>query len=158
MHLAELVRFLDVAVGPAILVSGVGLLLLSMTNRFGRIIDRARMLIPKIANEGGERAAQITAQIRILAQRARVLRSAITLAVLSLLLAVLLVMGLFAAAASGYQGGAAAVSLATCFVVSLISLIGAISLFLFELNLSLQALWLELPAECRVRRLWKSAA
>ena len=41
---ARLVPILQVAIGPAILISGVGLLLLTMTNRFGRIIHRARQL------------------------------------------------------------------------------------------------------------------
>jgi hypothetical protein len=33
------------AIGPVILISGVGLLLLTMTNRLGRAIDRARQKI-----------------------------------------------------------------------------------------------------------------
>ena len=35
---------LQVAIGPVILISGVGLLLLTMTNRLGRAIDRARQM------------------------------------------------------------------------------------------------------------------
>jgi hypothetical protein len=41
---AELIPVLQVAVGPVILVSGVGLLLLTMTNRLARVIDRSRLL------------------------------------------------------------------------------------------------------------------
>ena len=37
--LHELIPVLQVAIGPVILISGVGLLLLTLTNRFGRIID-----------------------------------------------------------------------------------------------------------------------
>lgn len=44
MSLTQLIPTLQLAIGPVILISGVGLLLLSMTNRFGRIIDRARAL------------------------------------------------------------------------------------------------------------------
>jgi hypothetical protein len=33
--LAELIPILQIAIGPVILISGVGLLLLSMTNRLG---------------------------------------------------------------------------------------------------------------------------
>jgi hypothetical protein len=42
--LVQLVPTLQLAVGPVILISGVGLLLLSFTNRLGRLIDRARLL------------------------------------------------------------------------------------------------------------------
>ena len=41
MSLKDLLPVLQVAIGPVILISGVGLLLLSMTNRLGRTIDRA---------------------------------------------------------------------------------------------------------------------
>lgn len=42
MSLADLIPTLQPAIGPVNLVSGVGLLLLSMTNRPGRVIDRSR--------------------------------------------------------------------------------------------------------------------
>jgi hypothetical protein len=42
MHLSTLIPTLQLAVGPVILISGIGLLLLSMTTRFGRTIDRTR--------------------------------------------------------------------------------------------------------------------
>jgi len=42
--LQQLIPVIQTAVGPVILISGVGLLLLSMTNRFGRVLDRARLL------------------------------------------------------------------------------------------------------------------
>jgi len=50
---------LELAVSPAILVSGIGLLLLSMTNRFGRMIDRARILMPRLGSDGGQRAGGV---------------------------------------------------------------------------------------------------
>jgi hypothetical protein len=42
MTLQQLIPTLQVAIGPVILISGVGLLILSMTNRLGRTIDRSR--------------------------------------------------------------------------------------------------------------------
>jgi hypothetical protein len=54
---------LQTAIGPVILISGVGLLLFSMTNRSGRVIDRARLLDAKFANlpmtKQGRRVAQL---------------------------------------------------------------------------------------------------
>ena len=42
--LTELVPILQLAIGPVILISGVGMLLLTFTNRFGRVVDRTRGL------------------------------------------------------------------------------------------------------------------
>lgn len=44
MRLTNPIPTLQLAVGPTILISGVGMMLLSMTNRFGRVIDRSRQL------------------------------------------------------------------------------------------------------------------
>jgi len=43
--LEQIIPELRDAVGPVILISGVGLLLLTFTNRLGRAIDRARQKI-----------------------------------------------------------------------------------------------------------------
>ncbi len=156
MLVSDFVRILQLAIGPAILVSGIGLLLLSMTNRFGRVIDRARVLMTSITADQGDRAERVTAQLQILARRARALRAAITLAVTSLLFTVLLVMGLFAAAACRWETQAMGIALTICFTASMIALIAALGLFLYELNLSLNALWLEIPATCRRHQsFWK---
>jgi len=40
----ELIPVLQTAIGPVALISGIGLLILSMTNRLGRVIDRGRSL------------------------------------------------------------------------------------------------------------------
>jgi hypothetical protein len=45
----DVIPLLQIAIGPVILISGVGLLLLSMTNRFGRIIDRSRILAQELS-------------------------------------------------------------------------------------------------------------
>jgi hypothetical protein len=44
MSLTDLITTLQLSIGPVILISGVGLILLSMTNRLARVIDRSRLL------------------------------------------------------------------------------------------------------------------
>ena len=54
---AELIPVLQTAIGPVILISGIGLLLLTMTNRLGRAIDRARIIdaqLPQIPEQEQE--------------------------------------------------------------------------------------------------------
>jgi hypothetical protein len=146
MLLRDLIPILQVAIGPVILVSGIGLLLLSMTNRFGRVIDRARQLArvisePDVLPEDRDRAL---AQIEILTVRGRLVRLAITLAAVSLLLAAILVIALFVAALLRIE---AATLLASLFIGCMATLIASIVLFIRDVNLSLAALKLELGGD-----------
>ena len=54
-----LIRILHASISPVALISGVGLLILSMTNRFARVTDRLRELA---AVEPAERAKQRAAE------------------------------------------------------------------------------------------------
>lgn len=142
--LHELIPVLQTAIGPVILISGVALLLLTMTNRIGRVIDRARALHGSLATVGTDERDAVVAQLRILARRASVLRRAITLATVSVLLAALLVISIFVFALAGIDD---ARLLVLTFVGCLLSLIGALFEFLRDLNHSLSALRLELGTD-----------
>jgi hypothetical protein len=72
--LSQLVPVLQLAIGPVILISGVSLLLLTLTNRFGRLLDRARLLSRERA-AATEDATGVRAQIDILHRRATSLRT-----------------------------------------------------------------------------------
>jgi hypothetical protein len=139
--LSELVPVLQIAIGPVILISGVGLLLLSMTNRLGRAIDRARSLRSEWSQ--GEPAVQerTHAQLQILWRRADTLRKSIILASLSLLLAACLIITLFATALLRWDAGGVIILL---FAGCLAALIGSLVLFIRDVNQALAALRLEL--------------
>lgn len=143
MSVESLIPILQVAIGPVILVSGVGLLLLSMTNRFGRVIDRARALHHDraMAGEDAEHVARIDAQLAILMRRAYIVRSAIWLASVSVLLAAVLIIFLFLTALLHLE---IATVLTSIFIACLVALIASLVLFLRDVNLSLVALKLEL--------------
>ncbi len=55
--LNEIIPVLQTAIGPVILISGVGMLLLVMTGRFGRMIDRARVLAKELDTASAAEAA-----------------------------------------------------------------------------------------------------
>lgn len=141
-----LVPILQGAVGPVILVSGVGLLLLSMTNRFGRVLDRSRQFADLLRNDPATEGPRIRAQLDILTRRAYLLRTAITLATVSLLTAALLVISLFLAAFLGVAVELLGAILFTLFILCMISLIGSLLVFLLDINRSLSALQLELKS------------
>ncbi len=139
--LHEIVPVLQIAIGPVILISGVGLLLLTMTNRLGRTIDRARQLCRELPEASGEQRAQTLTQISIIYRRAQVLRLSIGLAGFSVLLVSALIIILFVGALLDWQAG---VFVVLVFIVSMASLFGSLVAFLYDINLALHALRLEL--------------
>ena len=141
MKLNDLVPNLQVAIGPVILISGVGLLLLSMTNRFGRVLDRSRELVTALRAVPAPERLHLRSELKILHRRARLLRSAITLGTLSVLTAALLVISLFLAALLRVEVGLLGAAL---FIACMLSLIGSLIFFLADINRSLAALKLEL--------------
>jgi hypothetical protein len=132
----DLVPTIQIAVGPVILISGVGLLLLSMTNRLGRVIDRARQLCDVVRRSPKDDRDRLVAQLYILSRRARVIRSAIALSTASVLLAAVLIIGLFLSALFHWE---TAVIIALLFIACLGALIASLIVFLHDVNLALQA-------------------
>ena len=141
VRLHDLVPSLQIAIGPVILVSGIGLLLLSMTNRLGRVIDRSRALSMELRSGASTERERVLLQLGILATRARLVRRAITLAIVSLLSVAVLIITLFVAAVFVLEVGVLVVAL---FICCMGALIGALIAFLCDINLSLAALKLEL--------------
>jgi hypothetical protein len=141
MQFNELMSILQAAVSPVILISGVGLLLLSMTNRFGRVLDRSRQLDDARRNAPQQERKRLESQLVILIRRARLLRSAISFATLSVLVAAILVITLFLTAFLHVE---VVLLSAILFIACLVSLIISLLAFLQDINLSLAALKLEL--------------
>jgi hypothetical protein len=137
----ELIPVLQVAIGPVILISGVGLLLLTLTNRYGRTIDRSRQLGRELRELAGADRARLEGQIEILYRRARLIRLSILLAGVSVLLASLLIIVLFMTALWELEVG---LLISLLFIACMVSLSGSLVAFIRDMNLSLGALKLEL--------------
>jgi hypothetical protein len=141
---AELIPVLQTAIGPMILVSGVGLLLLAMTNRLGRIIDRSRILAAKMDDPAIESQKLFAAQLAVLWRRARLIRLAITLASMSALMAALLIILIFITALLCLN---CAWLIGTLFVFCMTFLIASLAVFIKDINLTLVALKMELKSD-----------
>ena len=144
MRFTELVLILQAAVGPVILISGVGLLILSMTNRFGRLLDRSRQLGDAMSNAPEEKRQRLKTELEILIRRAHLLRATISFATLSVLMAAILVIALFFTALLHLES---VLLCAILFIACLVSLIISLLAFLRDMNLSLLALKLELESK-----------
>jgi hypothetical protein len=139
--LLELIPVLQVAIGPVILISGVGLLLLTLTNRFGRAVDRARVLVREMRTQSEEDRKRLAGQVEILYHRASLIRMSIILAALSILLAAALIITLFLTALMRIESTQLIVLL---FISCMVALILSLAAFIREIQLSLHALKLEL--------------
>jgi membrane-associated HD superfamily phosphohydrolase len=140
----ELIPVLQVAIGPVILISGVGLLLLTLTNRFGRAVDRSRALGRELRENGPADGQRLSSQVSILFLRAKVIRLSIIMAAMSLLLVAVLIIVLFITALAHWEAGLFIVLLFVCCMASLIVSLAA---FIRDIQLSLHALSLELETE-----------
>jgi Protein of unknown function (DUF2721) len=137
----RLIPVLQVAIGPVILISGIGLLLLTLTNRFGRAIDRSRQLGRELREATEVERDGLARQVDIIYQRAQVIRVSIIMAVMSVLLASMLIIALFLTALMKLEAG---LVIALLFIGCMVSLIVSLAAFIREVQLSLEALVLEL--------------
>ncbi|MDI6809430.1 MAG: DUF2721 domain-containing protein [Candidatus Eisenbacteria bacterium] len=144
MHFGNLLPTLQIAIGPVILVSGAGLLLLSMTNRFGRIIDRSREVSEALRQAPGSDDKRLTSQLGILVRRAHLIRIAIALVTLSVLLAAVLIIVIFLTALFQLE---AAPMIVILFTACMASLVGSLVVFMKDINVSLAAFELETKLE-----------
>ena len=140
----QLIRILSASIAPVIVISGVGLLLLSITNRYSRVIERARDFIKDLdGTEDHERRSCLVEQIRIIYRRARILRLAIILSSTSILFVAVTVLALFAGQVLGVKADYVSVP---CFGLCLLSLLGSLYFFIKDVSISLTALELEIEA------------
>jgi hypothetical protein len=139
--LPELVPVLQVAIAPVILISGVGLFLLSLTNRFGRALDRTREIHHELVGAAAADRHRLSSQVAVIYRRARMIQFSIIMAAVSALFAAMLILTLFCAALFKWE---ASTVISLIFIACLGSLIVSLVTFIMDIRLSLKALKLEL--------------
>ena len=131
---------IQLSITPVILLSGVSGLLITLTNRLGRVVDRTRTLARDSQGSTGESQQHIERQLEIMWQRAKLVRLAVMLAGSSMLLSCLLVMVIFLDATMHREF---ALELVGLFISSVLLLIASLAVFLRDIQVSLRALRLE---------------
>jgi hypothetical protein len=135
--LIDIGHVIQLAVAPVFLLSGIGIVLTVLTNRLARVVDRARRLEDAARGSSGALLDEQRAGLRVMAQRARLMNRAITLSTLSALLVALVVVLLFLSALLEFN---ATIAVASLFILAMLSLIGALLMFLREVFLAIAAL------------------
>lgn len=139
---------IQTAVTPVILLSGVGALMITLTNRMGRIVDRTRILAGQAHQTAADARQHIDEQLTIMWRRAKLLRLAVTFAGLSMLLCCILVMVI---SVDYLLGREFAIEMVVIFGLSVISLLLALLAFLRDIWMSLWALNIEVTRAQGIR-------
>lgn len=137
---SEFLPVIQLAITPMILLSGVGSLMLTLTNRLGRVVDRTRSLAGQMRQAEAEERLHFERQLAILWRRAKLVRLGVTFAGLSMFFSCALVLVIFVDASLGKTFG---LELVVIFIASILSLIAGLTAFLRDIWLSLEALSLE---------------
>lgn len=136
---------LQLAIAPMILISGVGFVLSALIDRYGRAIGVLRTFTSAIRDEKQAlRHTKLKEELKIIFKRAKLLKFSIGFSVLSLLFISILVLALFFMALLSVNLLNFSIAL---FVISLSTFIVSLILFMFDVNLSLRALELEIIIE-----------
>ncbi|HIH88841.1 TPA: DUF2721 domain-containing protein [Candidatus Bathyarchaeota archaeon] len=139
--MAELLVVLQTSLAPCVFISGVGLLVLSMTNRLGRPLDRIRALTVELRQVEGEQRRVLLEEVDILYRRAKLLQTAVTFAVLSIFFIAMIILSLFVTATfgMGLEG-----FIEVLFSVSLVCLVASLALFVWDIQLGLSSIKIEI--------------
>ncbi len=137
LQVTEIGHVIQLAVAPVFLLSGVGIILTVLTNRLARVVDRARRLEDAADSAPIAERESINGQLRVMARRARLMNRAITLSTVSALLVALVVVTIFLGAVLDFN---TSLPIAAMFILAMLSLIGALLIFLREVFLSISTL------------------
>jgi hypothetical protein len=122
-HILDIARVIQLAVAPVFLLNSVGTVLVVLSNRVARIVDRTRILRDQGAVLSGFGHEIVEQELSVLSRRSRLIYIAITLSVICALLVCLVI-------ASAFLGAFVAIDLS-----SLVVLLFALAMFVFSSGL-----------------------
>lgn len=136
----SLIKFFQSSISPIVLISGVGLLLLSLSNRLGRTTDKSRELVKELRSVDVKYPERKIIQLRMLYKRSKILRLSIvgisfSILTSSLIIPILLIMNLI-------DINLKVIGI-ILFLLSVLGIIFSAILLFLDVSLSLKALDLE---------------
>lgn len=121
---------IQLAVAPVFLLTGIGAMLSVMTNRLGRVIDRARVLEQKLETAQANDAETLKSHLKTLAFRAKLIGRAIYLCTTTALLVCTVIALLFV---GGFLGLDPSIPVALLFIAAMAALVAGLLWFLREI-------------------------
>lgn len=128
-RVSSVAQVIQLSVAPVFLFSGVGTLLVVLTNRLARVVDRTRALEAQVGGPA-ELAGATVQELALLKRRAHLINWAVSLSTLAALLICCVVGVLFVGA---FLDVHLVRAVALCFVTAMLALIAALICFLQEI-------------------------
>lgn len=148
MNPTSLLTVIQAAIAPVVLISGVGLLLLTLSGRLGRIVDRTRLVAAELRTVPERGRDGLMHQLNVLRHRARLIRLALTLSATAVALVGLVITLLFLGQIFPWH---VTLVCTVLFVAALLCVVVAMFVFVRELTESLVALELSIEDHPRQR-------
>ncbi len=139
-------ELLQSSITPIALISGVGLLLISLTNRLGRTIDAIRKISKEVDGLDGVEKQKKIAQLKIIFRRSKLLRNGISSMAFSILNSSLIVFVILIMTLTGYDLHNLAIVL---LFLSISGIIGAAFFLFFDVILTLNAVKCEITEQIK---------
>lgn len=136
-YLTNIARNIQLSVAPVFLLTAIGTTIAVLTNRLGRIVDRARILEERIASVPVQGEAVIQTELATLSKRAKLINLAITLGTVCALLICMMIALMFIGVFLSLD---LAVFVSLLFVTAMFVFIGALLAFLREIFIAVKAL------------------
>jgi hypothetical protein len=128
---------IQMAIAPVFLLTGIASMLVVLTNRLARVIDRARLLEDHLPDLTGEHKIVVGGDLHMLSRRARHINRAIGLFTTAALLLCVIIMTLFVSATISRDISQFVV---VFFVITMLCLIIGLVSFLREVQLAISSL------------------
>jgi sterol desaturase/sphingolipid hydroxylase (fatty acid hydroxylase superfamily) len=135
--LPGLAHTIQLALAPAFLLNGIGIILGMLTGRLTRIVDRARVVEAEFTPRDHPLHMHQVNELRLLDRRMRIVNNAIFLATSSAVVLCTVVAAMFLARLAGFGF---ARTLALMFALSLLLLIASLVMFLIEVRVAVRAI------------------
>ncbi|MFC2089710.1 DUF2721 domain-containing protein [Bacteroidota bacterium] len=133
----DFIQFLQSGITPVALISGVGLILLTLNNRLGRTVDHSRKLLERLDTVEGSKREITLKELRIMYKRSKILRSSIGSISLSILTSSLIIAVLLIGSITNLNLAAVGKLL---FSLSILGIIASAIFLVADISLTLKAL------------------
>ncbi|MBS1150053.1 MAG: hypothetical protein H6Q89_1751 [Myxococcaceae bacterium] len=145
-HLQDITRTIQLAVAPVFLLTAIAGILNVLSQRLGRVIDRARLVEGLAFNQVEDARRVSIAELRLLSRRARLIHTAFVGTTGAALLVCLLIAVAFLGYLFGFDFG---IPMAVLFVLALAAIVIALLFFLREIFIAVATLQFGLPPEAK---------
>lgn len=136
-QVAAIGHVIQLAVTPVFLLTGVSGLLVVLTNRLARIIDRARVLEERLVGVPEPNQAGIHSELGLLSRRARLINRAVSLCTACALLICAVIVTLFVGA---FLDSDVSIVIGLIFVAAMLVLMTGLGSFLQEIYVATRSL------------------